>query len=705
MISYTFSSVLWIILIGLDLALSARLARMYRRDSDIRKLMFIIGLLMFINVYAIAIVGIDSFSLARNILEWSPLPLLLAFILTSLLERRKPDSNKFYKFFMAGTAFAIVMFFVPAAANLSQPVLVAGLALAILVSIFEYSKKFDLPSATLFLSLPSFAFSYLAIGQGMTELALFASFAAKGALLVAFEISKSQEGETTSILVLKKELYTAEHNFNKLFNMLPDPATIVDAKGTILAVSPGIIALSGLKKEELVGANFLKIELISDSSKFKMVQHLGSTMIDREIPPYEIEVQDKDGKKGQYEVNTSKTSYRGVTAAMVVFRDLTERNRLLEKIELEQMRFQDIAERTGDWIWELDSEGKFIYSNPVASKTIGYTSEEIIGKKASDIFVPSVEGNAEPFLESVAGACSLSSIIRQYSLRDGRVLIMEIQAMPMQGANGELVGYRGVSRDFTEKQEMEKRLLKAERFAAIGELSTMVAHDLRNPLQGISNVIHYLKKTTKNAGNEKLASLIPLAEEALKHAENIVRELLDYSANIQLELSEANPKSIVTHALSGMVIPDNIRILDKTQPKPMVHVDSDKITRVIVNLAMNAFDAMPTGGILTIISKASEGCLELSIADSGIGISDEKMRKLWAPFVTTKAKGIGLGLPICKRIVDAHGGRILCESEKGKGTTFTLILPILEKVEKNVEFCVSGQEVIGSESRDSPQNG
>src|SRR4030042_6053890 len=223
-------------------------------------------------------------------------------------------------------------------------------------------------------------------------------------------------------------------------------------------------------------------------------------MIDREIPPYEIEVQGKDGKKGQYEVNTSKTSYRGITAAMVVLRDLTERNRLLEKIELEQMRFQDIAERTGDWIWELDSEGKFIYSNPVASKTIGYTSEEIIGKKASDIFFPSMEGNAEPFLESVAGACSLSSIIRQYSLRDGRVLIMEIQAMPMQGVNGELVGYRGESRDFTEKQEMEKRLLKAERFAAIGELSTMVAHDLRNPLQGISNVIHYLQKTTKMQG-------------------------------------------------------------------------------------------------------------------------------------------------------------------------------------------------------------
>jgi PAS domain S-box-containing protein len=553
--------------------------------------------------------------------------------------------------------------------------------------------------------MPSFALCYLAIGQGMTELALFAAFTATGTLMIAFEISKSQEGETTSILVLKKELYTAEHNFNKLFKMLPDPAAIIDAKGTILAVSPGIIAMSGLKTEELAGTNFFNIELISDRSKFKMVQHLGSRMIDLDIPPYEIEVQNKEGKKGRFEVNTSKISYRGTTAAMVVFRDLTERNKLLEKIELEQMRFQDIAERTGDWIWELDSEGKFVYSNPVANKIVGYTAEEIIGKKAGDIFVPSAEDHAGPFLESFTKTGSLSSITKQCLLRDGRVLVLETHAISLIGVNGELVGYRGVSRDFTEKQEMEQRLLKAERFAAIGELSTMVAHDLRNPLQGISNVIHCLKKISRNAGNEKLASLVPSIVEALTHAEKIVSELLDYSGDVRLELSESNPKSLVKQALSRMVIPDNISLIEKTRTNPIIRVDSDKMTRVIVNLITNAFEAMPNGGILTIVSKESEGCLQLSIADNGTGIPDEKICRLWTPFVTTRAEGIGLGLPICKRIVDAHKGRLLCETEKDKGTTFTLILPIKKTVEENVEFCVDGQEVVDLELSRKSQRG
>jgi PAS domain S-box-containing protein len=692
MISNILSLMLWFTLIVLDLMISIRLARMYRRDSDFRKLMIIIGLIMCIGFYAAASLGIENFPLARNISEWALFPILLAFILTSLHERFKLDSSKCYKIFITGTILAIVYLFIPQADRFSQVFLLAGLAFAILLSIVQYSNRFDLPSITLFLSMPSFAVSYLATRQGMSELALFAAFTAMGLILIAFEISKSQSGETNSIFVLKKELYIAECNFSRLFNMLPDPAAIINVEGTILAVSPNLIVLFGFEKEELVGKNFLEVDLISDCSKFNMVQNLGSRMIDLEMPPYEIEVQNKEGKKGWYEVNTSKINYRDRPAAMIVLRDLTERNKLLGEIQREQKRFEDIAERTGDWIWEVDSEGKFIYSNPVAGKIIGYNAEEIISKKACDIFVPSSKDNVEPFLESFVSESCLSSTVKQCLNRHGHPVTMETQAMPMYGTNGELLGYRGVSRDFTEKKEMEKRLLKAERFAAIGELSTMVAHDLRNPLQGISNVVHCLNKISKNVGNEKLASLVPLVEEAVKDAENIVKELLDYSGDIRLELSESDAKSIVIRALTAIVIPHNIRIVDKTQRNPKIRIDSDKIKRVIVNLISNAFEAMLDGGILTIASKEVKGCLELSITDNGTGIPDEKMDRLWAPFVTTKAKGIGLGLPICKRILDAHKGQILCESKKGNGTTFTLILPIIETAGKDVEVHVDGKE-------------
>jgi signal transduction histidine kinase len=113
---------------------------------------------------------------------------------------------------------------------------------------------------------------------------------------------------------------------------------------------------------------------------------------------------------------------------------------------------------------------------------------------------------------------------------------------------------------------------------------------------------------------------------------------------------------------------------------------------------------MPDGGILTIESRETNGCFELSIADNGTGIPDEKISRLWAPFVTTKAKGIGLGLPICKRIMDEHGGQILCDTEKGKGTTFTLILPIIEPKNKDVEFYVDGKETITRSTESSYEN-
>jgi PAS domain S-box-containing protein len=424
-------------------------------------------------------------------------------------------------------------------------------------------------------------------------------------------------------------------------------------------------------------------------------------LIDLEIPPYEIEVQSKEGKKGKFEVNTSKIDYRGTTAAMVVFRDLTERNRLLEKIKREQMRFQDIAERTGDWIWELDSEGKFIYSNPVVSKIVGYSSEERIGKKARDVLVPSSGEHEEFFVPSTIKTGNISPKIMECSLRDGRLITLEIQAMPLSGLDGEHFGYRGVCRDFTEKQEMEKKLLKTERFAAIGELSTMVAHDLRNPLQGISNVIHVLKKTAKNTGNNKLASLVPSIEEALNHAEKMVRELLDYSTDVRLELNDSNPTSVVNQALSRISFPENIKLVQNTKPEPRIRIDTDKFARVIVNIVTNAFEAMSKGGILKIESKELEGCLQLSIADNGTGIPDEKIDKLWSPFITTRAQGIGLGLPICKRIVEAHGGRILVETEKGKGTTFTIVLPLTKIAEKNVEFCIDERGIIDAELKHS----
>jgi len=221
---------------------------------------------------------------------------------------------------------------------------------------------------------------------------------------------------------------------------------------------------------------------------------------------------------------------------------------------------------------------------------------------------------------------------------------------------------------------MEQRLLRAEHLAAIGETASMVAHDLRNPLQGIITAAHILKDE-RLTGDEK-KEMIQLIEGSVAYAEATVRDLLDYSRELHLVCVEASPRDLVQSALQAVRVPEKVKVQDFSQKEPAVYVDPDRMKRVFINLAENAFDAMPAGGTLTIKTEESDGYLRFSVSDTGSGMPEEIMENLWKPLHTTKAKGMGLGLPIVKRIITAHRGDVSVETRLGKGTTFTIRLPI-----------------------------
>jgi signal transduction histidine kinase len=151
---------------------------------------------------------------------------------------------------------------------------------------------------------------------------------------------------------------------------------------------------------------------------------------------------------------------------------------------------------------------------------------------------------------------------------------------------------------------------------------------------------------------------------------------------MQLNLAETSPKSITKDALLLTKVPRNITILDLTEEEPRLEVDVAKARRVFVNLIQNAIDAMRGGGELTIRSKRSNGKVEVTFTDTGAGMPEEVKENLWKPLQTTKAKGMGLGLAICKRIVEAHRGTISLESTVGKGTAFTVAMPIKPEVKE-----------------------
>mgnify|MGYP001111081813 FL=1 len=230
-------------------------------------------------------------------------------------------------------------------------------------------------------------------------------------------------------------------------------------------------------------------------------------------------------------------------------------------------------------------------------------------------------------------------------------------------------------------EERTKKLREAERWAAIGETAAMVGHDLRNPLTSIAGAAYLLKTTLGSKMDDKTRESLELIEKNVRDSDKIVKDLLEYSGEIQLELTVANPKSLAEEALSIFNIPENVRVIDLSKNEPGITVDVEKMQRVFVNLIKNAVEAMPEGGTLSISSRKTNGDVEVSFADTGIGMTKEDVEKAFGPFFTTKAKGLGLGLAISKRIVEKHGGSILVESTPGKGSTFTVRLPIKPELE------------------------
>jgi len=237
-----------------------------------------------------------------------------------------------------------------------------------------------------------------------------------------------------------------------------------------------------------------------------------------------------------------------------------------------------------------------------------------------------------------------------------------------------------------ELKKSQEQLLKAQRLAVIGEVAGMVGHDLRNPLTSIAGAEYYLKKRLSSEADYKIKEMLALIEKNIGYSNKIINDLLDYSRETELELTENNLKPIIKETLSLVEIPKNVRIIDLTENKPRIKVDTEKIKRAFVNIIKNAIEAMPRGGTLTIKSRKLRGYLEIVFSDTGVGMSKETLEKrLWTPLFTTKAKGMGFGLPICKRFMEAHGGSISVKSTLGKGTTITFTFPTEPKREEGGE--------------------
>jgi PAS domain S-box-containing protein len=235
----------------------------------------------------------------------------------------------------------------------------------------------------------------------------------------------------------------------------------------------------------------------------------------------------------------------------------------------------------------------------------------------------------------------------------------------------------------TELVEERTVLLKsAERLAGIGETAMMIGHDLRTPLQGLQYVVDLQKMRSDSIPPElrgvedweKVSALFDKIGELVFYMDKIVGDLQDYARPLKPEREPVSVAELITSVLESIPVIDGVHAFTDI-PDLQTMADPHLMSRVFANLILNAVQAMPQGGTLTISASVSDGSVAIKVSDTGVGIPKEMKDKLFRPLMTSKAKGTGLGLAVVKRIVDAHGGTITFESEVGKGTTFTVTLP------------------------------
>ena len=267
--------------------------------------------------------------------------------------------------------------------------------------------------------------------------------------------------------------------------------------------------------------------------------------------------------------------------------------------------------------------------------------------------------------------------------RDGKWL--HFTASPIRDNSGEIIGAIETLEDITERKQAEEQLIQAEKLTSLGQLAASIAHEVNNPLSGVLVYTQLLtKKITADEFSKEVAlNQLSKMESELTRSTKLIHNLLDFARQSPPAFKEVDINNVVNRAhdlAAHSAELQNIQVIKELDPSlPKLMVDFSQLQQVCTNLILNAIQAMPEGGRLTLrTSTGSDNQLKIEIQDTGCGISQENMRKLFTPFFTTKAKekGVGLGLAVVYGIVKHHRGRIEVQSKEGEGTTFTIHLPL-----------------------------
>jgi PAS domain S-box-containing protein len=537
-------------------------------------------------------------------------------------------------------------------------------------------------------------------------------------------VQKDPDGHTTRIYgahqdisdrkQIEDDLRENAHFLQTLLDAIPSPVFYKDIHGVFQGCNAAYESDTGLKRKDIIGKTAFDLFPRKMAERYHALDmalfRQGGTQI------YEAEARSADNKP--HEVVFHKAIYTneaGETSGLVgVVLDVTERKRAEEALRLSEAYYRALIENISDMVSILNIDGTIRYDSPSVKKILGYDPSELIGKNTFDLIHPEDLAAVLATFKTDAsrpGAVSRHEVRRRHKNGSWRVVeVLRQNLMDNEAIKGVLV----TARDITERKQMEKALcslndglerkveertrqlakaqddlVRKEKLAILGQLAGTVGHELRNPLGVMSNAVYYLKTVLSDHG-DKMLEYLNIIQNEIANSLKIITELLEFSRTTPPRKIPVPLDMWVNQSVGRCTLPENIAVkTDIPDGLPLVNMDHFQMTQVLQNLITNAVQAMPEGGRLEIAAgldvqeevpaEATENhawkIVKIHVKDTGTGISPEHMAHLFQPLFTTKAKGIGLGLVVCKNLVEANGGEISVESLVGKGTTFTIVIP------------------------------
>jgi PAS domain S-box-containing protein len=516
-------------------------------------------------------------------------------------------------------------------------------------------------------------------------------------------ISPPASAKTVSDALLSSDLLEA----------IPDAIVAVDRDGTILQINSQVQELFGYERDELIGA---KVEtLVPDrlpgehrNHRDHYAEHAKTRRMGADL---ELYGRRRNGIEFPVEISLSPVQVDGKSVVLSAIRDISDRQRMERELRrvseemhrqtAEQLgeyraRLASIIDSSNDAIIAKNLDGTITAWNRGAEQIYGYTADEIIGKNIS-VLVPADRPNEVPeIMQKVARGESIEHFETERVTKDERHLKVSITVSPLRDSTGEIVGASAIARDISEQRRVEDQLRHSQKMEAVGRLAGGVAHDFNNVLGIINACAEFLRDRIPQASEP--ATYIENIRKATERGAALTRQLLAFSRKQTLKpvLLDLNERlKDITKLLRPLMGDDVEIVIAPRSGSAVVEADPGQLDQIVVNLAVNARDAMPRGGRFILETDlvdfdqhfaaqhqplAPGEYVMLAVSDTGVGMDKITLSRIFEPFFTTKeqGKGTGLGLATVYGIAQQAGGHIWVYSEPGHGTTFKLYLPSAE---------------------------